>query len=95
MPKPSRANSFCSLCKSCYQDYLEHVTTLHHHQQLASNRFNKEIAKLCLLFTNNAEDGPRKCKTKRIRKAKASSKASAKEMFCSVSTEIEVSPIEE
>ena len=94
MPKPSKANSFCSVCRSCYQDYLEHVTLAHHQQLLSSNKFAKEIGQLCLRFSKNGEEGQKRCKGKRIRKAKVGNKGSAKEMFCSVSTEIEVSPIE-
>lgn len=95
MPKPSKANSFCSICKSYYQDYLEHVTLAQHLQQLRNNKFVKEIGKLCLKFSENGERVQKRCKGKRIRKGRAGDKGSGKEMFCSVSTEIEVSPIEE
>lgn len=95
MPKPSTANSYCSVCRSRYSDYLEHVTLAHHQQLLASSKFAKEIAKLCLRFAQNGHGTLKKGKSKRIRKTKADKNVSAKEVFCSASTEIEVSPVGE
>lgn len=46
-------------------------------------------------FSKNGEKVQKRSKGKRIRKERVGDKRNGKEMFCSVSTEIEVSPIEE
>ena len=55
MAKPSKANSFCSICKSAIEDYLTHLSTPHHQQLLRSSEFCKDIAGLCGRFAQKTK----------------------------------------
>ena len=43
MAKHGRKRNYCSVCRSDYEDYMEHVEESAHKHFLRSNRFNRYI----------------------------------------------------
>lgn len=91
IPKPSKGNSFCCVCRSFFDDYLEHVARPDHVSSMRQNKFCTDIQSLCNKFNPLPNRNIAKVKPIRKRAAKKAQTASLKEMMRSTSTE--VSPV--
>lgn len=60
VPKPSKGNSFCCICKAAFEDYLTHISLPHHQQLLRTSPFRAEISSLALQFNSQSDS----CKEK-------------------------------
>lgn len=47
VPKPSKANLFCLICKETYEDYLTHISYPSHNRLLRGSPFHADIQELC------------------------------------------------
>lgn len=91
MPRPSKANSFCCVCKASFEDYLTHVNMPEHHRLMVQSAYCAEIQLLCSKLNPSQVDRAVEAKkSKKIRKWTKKGKASVK-VEAMTSTSIETS----
>jgi hypothetical protein len=76
---PSKANSFCCVCKVNFEDYLTHVTLPSHISLMRSSPYCADIKDLCQIYATELPAEPlRKPKSKGIRKPRTPRKLAPK-----------------
>ena len=91
MPKPSRSNSYCCICRTLFDDYLTHVNIPSHQQLLRASPFCQDISSLSERFNVPVAkpSRPKKSgKTQLIKKRSKKEKESPKLNSCQSSTTI-------
>lgn len=47
IPKPSHKHKYCSICKSNYEDYLDHIQSSSHKKSISKSKYTKHVLDLC------------------------------------------------